>query len=266
MKSKLPLIALALLTHPAAAEVVTKTIDYRDGDVALQGFLAYDDAKARAGAPGVLIVHQWMGLSDNEKRRARMLARMGYVAFALDIYGKDDRPANRGEAGKYAGKYKSNRALYRQRLSAGLAELRKQTPGSKERVAAIGYCFGGTGVLELVRSGADVAGVVSFHGGLDSPSPADGKNIRAKILICHGADDPFVPAKDIDAMVKELNGAKVDWQMISYAGAVHAFTQKEAGDDKSRGAAYDEKADRRSWGHMRQFFFELFPAGGKKQK
>ena len=126
------------------------------------------------------------------------------------------------------------------------------------QVAAIGYCFGGTGVLELARSGADVNGVVSFHGGLDSPSPEDGKKIKAKILICHGADDPFVPAKDIQAMLAEFNAADVDWQMHVYSNAVHSFTQPMAGNDNSRGAAYNATADQRSWKAMQIFFNELF--------
>lgn len=139
----------------------------------------------------------------------------------------------------------------------GLEQLRAQQV-DKNKIAAIGYCFGGTGVLELARSGAEVSGVVSFHGGLDSPTPEDGKNIRAKLLICHGEDDPFVKTDDINAMKKELNDAKVDWQMISYSGAVHAFTQPMAGNDNSRGAAYNKSADIRSWQHMRSFFDELF--------
>ena len=140
----------------------------------------------------------------------------------------------------------------------GLNQLLAQTGVDEERIAAIGYCFGGTGVLELARSGAEVSGVVSFHGGLDSPSPEDGKNIRSKILICHGADDPFVPVADIDAFKKELNDAKVDWQMNYYSGAVHAFTQPMAGNDNSKGAAYNANADQRSWAAMNSFFKEIF--------
>jgi len=126
----------------------------------------------------------------------------------------------------------------------------------KDRIAAIGYCFGGTGVLELARSGADIAGVVSFHGGLDSAGPESGNQIKAKVLICHGADDPFVPREGIDAMIKEFNANDVDWQMIEYSGAVHSFTQPMAGNDPNAGARYDAAADYRSWGHMRLFFAE----------
>lgn len=236
------------------AEIRTEIVEYRDGDVTLEGFVAWDDA--RTGAPGVLVVHQWMGLTDYEKSRCRQLAELGYVAFAADIYGKGIRPDNPQDAGKQAGIFKTDRKLYRQRLNLGLDQLKARPSVSKEQLGAIGYCFGGTGVLELARSGADVSGVVSFHGGLDSPQPETGKNIRCSILVCHGADDPFVPEKDIDAFKTEMNSAKVDWQMDIYSGAVHSFTDPRAGNDNSRGAAYNEKADKRSWAAMKSFFME----------
>ena len=243
----------------ARGEIRTRAVDYQDGDTVLEGWLAYDDATT-AKRPGVLVVHQWKGLGDGEKQRAEMLARLGYVAFCADIYGKGVRPTANAEAGKEAGKYKQDRALLRQRVNAALAELRRQPLVDPARLAAIGYCFGGTTVLELARSGAEVAGVVTFHGGLDSPNPADGKHIKAKLLILHGADDPFVPAKDIEAFQKELREAGVDWQMIYYSGAVHSFTDASARGPASAGAAYNEAADRRSWAAMKQFFAELFDA------
>jgi len=246
---------------PAVAEIRTRNVEYRDGDLVLEGFVAWDSERMEQKSPGILVVHQWMGLTDYERQRCKQLAQLGYIAFALDIYGKGVRPENAQAAGKQAGIYKSDRALYRRRLNQGLKELRLQDGVDQKQVAAIGYCFGGTGVLELARSGADVRGVVSFHGGLDSPSPADGKNIQAKVLICHGADDPFVPAKDIEAIKAEFNQAGVDWQMIYYSDAVHSFTQSMAGNDKSRGAAYNERADKRSWLAMKSFFGELFGSG-----
>jgi len=240
------------------AEIKTKVVTYKDGDVVLEGFVAWDSEREAEKSPGVLISHQWMGLTDYEKGRCKQLAKLGYVAFALDVYGKDNRPANRGEAGKTAGGFKKDRALYRKRLQLGLEQLLAQPGVDSKQIAAIGYCFGGTGVLELARSGAAVNGVVSFHGGLDSPAPEDGKKIQSKILVCHGADDPFVPLADIDAFKKELNDAKVDWQMNYYSGAVHAFTQPMAGNDNSKGAAYNKKADQRSWSAMKSFFKEIF--------
>ncbi len=206
-------------------------------------------------------MHQWKGLTDYEKERARMLAEMGYVALAVDIYGKGIRPKDAKEAGAEAGKYKQDRKVLRSRVRAGLAALTKESLVDSGRVAAIGYCFGGTTALELARSGAEVAGVVSFHGGLDSPTPSDGKNIRCKVLVLHGADDPYVPAKDVEAFETEMRDGGVDWQMVKYGGAVHSFTEKHAGDSNSKGAAYNEKADRRSWAGMKQFFGEIFGKG-----
>ncbi|HVR72827.1 MAG TPA: dienelactone hydrolase family protein [Planctomycetota bacterium] len=266
MKSVLSIVVFVFLgLSPAAsrAALETRPVEYRDGDTTLIGYVALDPAKLRANAagvaPGVLIIHQWMGPTDYEKGRAHQLADLGYVAFVADIYGKDLRPKDRGEAAVAAGKFKTDRALFRKRLQLGFDQLRGHPKVDPARTAAIGYCFGGTGVLELARSGAAVSGVVSFHGGLDSPAPADGKNIKARVLVLHGADDPFVPADQIEAFKKELNDAKVDWQMVYYSGAVHAFTQKLAGNDKSTGAAYEEKADRRSWTAMRDFFDEVLP-------
>ncbi|MGB0766548.1 MAG: dienelactone hydrolase family protein [Phycisphaeraceae bacterium] len=269
MKRFAALLIGLTMTLPMLAEVKTKEVTYRDGDTTMTGYLAWNtktapqlqDGLPKPGAietPGVLIVHQWMGLTDYEKRRARELAALGYVAFAMDVYGTDFAPTNMQEASKASGKFKNDRMLFRQRLLSGLAVFSATTGLESRRIAAIGYCFGGTGVLELARAQASVAGVVSFHGGLDAPTPEDAKNIKAKVLVLHGADDPFVPREGIDAMKKSFDDAGVDWQMIEYSGAVHSFTQPMAGDDPSRGAAYDEKADRRSWQHMRVFFDEVF--------
>lgn len=258
MRTMLAIFLTMMMTSWVAAEIQTKSVDYSDGDVKLEGFVAFDPAKATKATPAVLVIHQWMGITDYEKNRCKQLAEMGYVAFAADIYGKGVRPTAVEEAMKQSSIYKKDRTLYRKRLNLGLEQL-KATPGvASSKIAAIGYCFGGTGALELARSGADIAGVVSFHGGLDAPTPADAKNIKAKVLICHGNDDPFVPVADIDAMKKSFNEAKVDWQMIYYSGAVHSFTQKMAGTDNSKGAAYNEKADLRSWAAMKSFFDETF--------
>lgn len=263
MKRILIALIASFVSATVFAEVQTKEITYKDGDTELRGHLAWDpELTPKLGnaegvsAPAVLIVHQWMGLTDYEKGRAEQLAKLGYVVFALDIYGVDHRPKDRSEAGARAGKYKNDRALFRKRLNLGLDQLTKLPQVDPKRVAAIGYCFGGTGVLELARSGADVTGVVSFHGGLDAPTPEDAKNIKCKVLVCHGADDPFVSQEGIDAMKQSFNAAKVDWQMIEYSGAVHAFTQPMAGDDNSKGAAYNKQADNRSWKHMKTFVNE----------
>ena len=239
------------------AAIQSKTIDYQQGDATLEGVLVWDDA-VQGPRPGVLVVHQWLGLTGYEKHRAEMLAKLGYTAFCADIYGKGIRPANTKEAGVQAMKYKSDRPLLRARVNAGLTVLEQSDLVDTNRVAAIGYCFGGTTVLELARSGANIAGIVSFHGGLDSPTPADGKNIKCKVLVCHGADDPYEKPDDFAAFQNELRAAHVDWELNEYGNAVHSFTQPMAGNDNSKGAAYNERADKRSWQAMKDFFAEIF--------
>jgi dienelactone hydrolase len=263
MKTQRALIFITSLLCYASlsqAEIKETVVEYQSGGVTCEGLHVVDAAKT-GKLPSVLIIHQWTGLSDNEKMRARMLAELGYNVFAADIYGKGIRPQP-PESGKEAGKYKSDRKLYRERMLSALEVLNKDARTDLAKVAAIGYCFGGTGVIELARSGAVMKGVVSFHGGLDSPSPADGKNIKGKVLALHGADDPFVPAKDISAFEQEMKDAKVDYKLVNYPGAVHAFTQKAAGSDNSKGAAYNEAADKASWEEMKAFFDRLFKTPG----
>ncbi|MCU0787738.1 MAG: dienelactone hydrolase family protein, partial [Verrucomicrobia bacterium] len=208
--------------------------------------------------PAVVIVHQWKGLTDYEKKRARMLAELGYVAFAADIYGKGVRAADAQEAGKLAGRYKQDLPLLRARVQAAVDFIQKNPLVQSGQVAAIGYCFGGTAVLELARSGADLKGVVSFHGGLGTAMPAGKGEVKCKVLVLHGADDPYAPAAEVTALQEELRKAGADWQLILYGGAVHSFTDWNAGSDNSRGAAYNERADQRSWAAMQQFLDELF--------
>jgi len=251
------ILALLALSGVAKAKLVTKMVEYRQGDAVLEGYLAYDDSIS-GKRPGVLVVHEWTGLGNYIKKRVDQLARLGYVAFGADIYGKGIRPATPEAAGREAGKYRSDRKLLRARAQAGLAELRRQPLVDPGRLAAIGYCFGGTTVLELARSGADLLGVVSFHGGLETPTPEDAKNIRAKVLALHGADDPHVPPQQVAAFLDEMRKGGVDWQMVFYGGAVHSFTNPDSGNDPSKGVAYNEKADRRSWEAMRVFFTEIF--------
>lgn len=252
-------MVVALLSCAGAnAALVEKAVEYECDGVKLEGFSVHDDALA-GKRPAVLVIHQWMGLTDNEKRRSRMLAEMGYNVLAADIYGKGVRPQSPADAGKMAGQFKGNRLLFRARLMAGLQALLKDERTDATKVAAIGYCFGGTGVLEMARAGAPVKGVVSFHGGLDAAEGFAAKpGGQTKILVLHGAADPHVPAAQVAAFEKEMDEAKVDWQFTAYSGAVHAFTQKEAGNDPSKGVAYHEAADRRSWEAMKGFFAELF--------
>jgi dienelactone hydrolase len=199
-----------------------------------------------------------MGHNPYVRKRAEQLAELGYVAFALDMYGKGVHVKDAQEAGKMASIYKNDRKLMRARAGAGLSVLVKQKSVDPKNIAAIGYCFGGTTALELARGGAALAGVVSFHGDLATPTPEDAKNIKGKILALHGADDPFVPEKVVEAFEQEMRKGGVDWELVKYGNAVHSFTNPDAGNDNSKGAAYNAKADHRSWQAMKDFFAEIF--------
>lgn len=246
-------LAITAFAHTAMAEITETPVEYKSAGATCEGIHVVDSTKT-GKLPSVLIVHQWTGVSENEKMRARMLAEQGYNVFVADIYGKGVRPPGPPLSAKEASKYKKNRPLYRERLNDALAQLVGEKETDTSKVAAIGYCFGGTGVLELARSGAAVKGVVSFHGGLDSPTPEDGKNIKGEVLALHGADDPNVPAADVKAFEDEMTAANVKYELVKYPGAVHAFTQKSAGNDNSKGVAYNAEADKKSWIAMMEFF------------
>jgi dienelactone hydrolase len=259
MKIILTFVSCLMAVHSIDAAIKTETIEYKEGETTLEGVLIYDDSIMNK-RPGILIAHQWKGLTDYERKRGEMLAKLGYVAFAADIYGKGTRPKDVQEAGQFATKYKNDRDLLRRRVKAGFEQLKKSRFVDPQKTAAIGYCFGGTTVIELARSGADIDGVVSFHGALATPTPEDAKNIKGKVLALHGADDPFVPAAEVQGFEEEMRKAKVDWQLVAYGNSVHSFTDWNAGNDNSKGAAYNEGADKRSWEAMKDFFAELFAA------
>lgn len=247
----IPSLILGLATALTVdAAVKTETVTYHDGPTILEGVVSYDDASTKP-RPGVLVVHEWTGINPYVKRRLEMLAQLGYVAFAADIYGRGVRPTSPAEAGAVAKVYKDDRALMRRRVRLGLAELKRQRFVQVKKTAAIGYCFGGTTVLELARDGADVRGVVSFHGGLSTPNPKDAKRIRGEVLIEHGAIDPNVPAEEVAAFEDEMKRAHVKYGLTRHAGAVHSFTNPDAGADVSKGAAYNAEADAKSWDEMR---------------
>jgi len=232
------------------AEIKEMDVEYTSGGEVMQGFVAYDASKT-GPRPAVMIVHDWNGLDGYEKSRAKQLAEMGYVAFAVDVYGKNSRPTNQQENAQQAGKYRSDRVLFRQRLADGHAAMLKQPGVDAARTAAIGYCFGGGAVLEMVRAGMPVAGVVSFHGSLSTNMPAPaGAAPKTKVLVAHAIQDPSVPWSDVTAFVEEMNGAKVDYQLLTFNEAVHPFTVP--------GPNYRADADRRSWAAMRSFFEEIF--------
>jgi dienelactone hydrolase len=249
--------AAAFLVNPAKAKA-GETVIYHDGDVELEGYWVPSQCGATEKAPAVLVIHQWRGLTGNEKYRADLLAKQCYNAFAVDMYGKGIRPDNNEDAGKQAAIYKNDSALARKRITAALDFVKKQPGVDADKIAAIGYCFGGTMALELARSGAEVKGVVSFHGGLSTPSPLTEPGIiKASVQIHHGADDTFVPPAEVKKFEEEMNTANADWSLTSYAHAVHSFTQKEAGNDPSKGMAYNEKADARSWAAASDFLSEV---------
>jgi len=250
------LLVLVMQPHVYAA-VKSQVVEYRDGDTVLEGYLAYDEA-IKEKVPVVLIVHEWTGLGSYMKKRAEQIAGLGYAAFAIDIYGKGIRPVNAQDAAKQAAMYRQDRQLMRRRALAGLEEAKKFSFVDAKRIAAIGYCFGGGVVLEMARSGADLKGAVSFHGNLDTPHPEDAKSIKAKILICHGADDPYTTPDQVVAFENEMRAAHVDWQLNIYGNAVHSFTNPDSGNDPAKGVAYNRQADMRSWEAMKAFFKEIF--------
>jgi dienelactone hydrolase len=261
MKQLFALIAFTLCLVPFTPAIAGETMIYHDGDVELEGYWQASSCSAAQHypAPTILVIHQWMGLTENEKMRVEMLSQNCFNAFAIDMYGKDIRPANTDEAGKQATIYKSDSALARKRVTAALDFVKTLPNVEANKIAVIGYCFGGTMALELARSGADIKGAVSFHGALATPVPVEKAGIiKASIQVHHGADDPLVPPPEVDGFVKEMNAANADWIMTHYAHAVHAFTQKEAGSDPSKGIAYNEKADKRSWQATLDFFKEVF--------
>ena len=261
--SRLTLAGLALGAAVALnAKIVTKPVAYEHAGTKLEGYLAYDDAKTSPDkkSPGVLVVPEWWGLTGYAKGRAEQLAQLGYVAFAVDMYGAGVTTEDPKRAGELAGQF-YGKPLMAERAQAGLDQMLATGLVQTGKVAAIGYCFGGSTVQALAYSGAPLAGIVSFHGGL-IPVPADAAaKTKAKILVCHGAVDPFISAADLGAFTKAMNDGKFDYQFVSYAGAVHAFTNPGADAiAKASGlpVAYNAAADRRSWGHMQQFLKEVF--------
>jgi dienelactone hydrolase len=248
-------IIFAVLLSFSSMHSQLKLINYADGNQKLIGLSAKPD-KALPSKPGVLILPAWKGIDNNSKQSAQELAALGYHAFVADIYGEGNYPADSQAAGKLSGYYKSNIEKYQLRISLALEQLVK-AGANPDNIAVIGYCFGGTGALEAARAKLPVKAVVAFHGGLSKDEKRPNEKILSKVLVCHGADDPFVPETEVEAFRQEMKAREADWQLIYYADAVHSFTEEEAGTDKSKGAAYNEKADKRSWSNMLIFFNEV---------
>jgi dienelactone hydrolase len=238
------------------APVNTATARYASGDTELEGFFAAP-SDLDAPRPGVLVLHDWFGPVDHVKVRAQMLARLGYVALAGDIYGADTRPSSNEEASSLAGRYYGDVELFRARVLANLDALRADPRVDASRIAIMGYCFGGSAALEAARAGADVRGVVAFHGGLGTSAPAEPGSITASVLVLTGAEDPVVPTEAVDTFEDELRNAGVtDWQVTSYSGAMHAFAVPDT-NAPEMGAAFQETANRRSWRAMEDFLEEV---------
>ena len=252
----IPLVILALWAGSARAEITTSVVDYQHDGTRLRGYLAYDGA-VKDKRPGVLVIHEWWGLNDFAKSKARELAAMGYVAFAADMYGDGITTTEAAKAKELATPF-GDRNLRRGRVRAAFDQLRAHPLADPDRIAAIGFCFGGTSVLELAYSGAPVRGVVSFHGGLTAPAEEDLGGISSAFLVLHGADDPMVPPSAIEAFQAGMRKSGADWQMVYFGSAVHAFTNPDAGRAGIDGVAYNEKAAKRGWAYMKDFFDELF--------
>jgi dienelactone hydrolase len=251
------ILAAALLVAPgtAGAAVKTKVIEYEYDGVKLKGYLAYDDA-GTGKRPGVLVFHEFWGLDSYAKKRAEQLAELGYVAFCPDMYGDGKVAEHPAEAAKMAGTVRENEKGWLGRAEAGLKALRSQSQVDGDKVAAIGYCFGGSTALKLALSGSPLKAVVTFHGALPVPTAAEAKAIKARVLVCHGSDDPFIPAETVSKFKEALDAAKVNYQFESYPDAVHSFSVPEADKRGLKGMAYNEAADKKSWQQMKTVLSE----------
>lgn len=259
MRYALLALAAAMISGTSARGAIhTETVKYKAGTIEAVGYLAYDDSKP-GKRPGIVVVPEWWGMTDYPKHRAQQLAELGYVALAADMYGNGMTTDDPNQAGQWSGALRNgDRKELRARVMAALNQLKSNPHVDANKTAAIGYCFGGTTVLELARMGADVRGVVSFHGGLSTQSPAQAGQVKAKVLACHGADDKFESPEEVAAFQDELRKAKVDWQFNVYCDAVHAFTNPDADRHHIPGIAYNKEADERSWRAMQDFFNEIF--------
>jgi dienelactone hydrolase len=261
MKSKyiVFLFALALLAAavPARAAVVTETVTYQHEGQTLEGMLAWDDAISGT-RPGILVVHEWWGLNDYVRDRAKMLAVLGYVAFAPDMYGVGKVTEHPSQAGEWMKMITENVDFWRKRALAGLAALKKSKYVDRDRLAAIGYCFGGSTVQQLAYAGASLRGIVSFHGSPLLPRENEIDRVKARFLICHGAADPFTKPEQLQKYISKMGTSGLDWRLIVFGGARHSFTNPDADARGMDALAYNQNADVRSWAYMKMFFEEIF--------
>jgi dienelactone hydrolase len=258
---KLAILMLILLgsfiTH---AEIIGTVVEYTANNVALKGYIAYDNS-LKEKRPAIIVVHEWWGVTDYPKKRAEMLASLGYVAFAVDMYGDGKVADNPGDAQKFAGESTKDLSLLKAKFTAAIELLKKNEHVDSTRIAAIGYCYGGGVVLNMARAGIDLKGVVSFHGSLATTTPAEKGNVKAKILVCNGGADKFISENDIKNFKQEMKAADVDFKFLSYKGALHAFTNPaatELGKKFNMPIAYNESGDKKSWKEMRRFLKTIF--------
>jgi dienelactone hydrolase len=252
-RSVIAMATLTLSAGLASAGVVTKTIDYEYDGTKLKGFLAYDDS-VKEKRPGVLVVHEWWGLNDYAKERCKKIAELGYVGFAVDMYGDGNVTTHPEDAGKMATAVRNNLKLWRGRAEAGLKQLTSQPNVDPSRIAAIGYCFGGSTCLQLAYSGADLKAVATFHAALPTPSPEEAKAIKPRLLICNGADDTFISEKSINNFKEALDKAGAKYVFENFRGAVHSFTVPGADKEGLKGMKYNKDADEQSWRMMQELF------------
>lgn len=258
---KLALLALALAIPVAAsAKIVGKVVEYKAGDITLKGYLAYDNS-IKGKRPGIIVVHEWWGLTDYPKKRAEMLAKLGYVALAADMYGDGKTVDNPGDAQKSAGESMKDVSLFKSKFLAAVDFLKQDEHTNPAQIGAMGYCYGGGVVLNMARAGVDLKGVVSFHGSLGAVIPAEKGNVKAKILVCSGAADKFISDKDVATFKQEMKDVGADMKYVAYEGALHAFSNPDAtalGKKFNIPIAYNEKADKGSWKEMQKFFKAIF--------
>jgi dienelactone hydrolase len=254
------ILMLMMLVTSALAEIRGEPVDYKAGDVTMKGYLAYDDS-ITGKRPGILVVHEWWGHDEYARRRARMLAELGYTALAVDMYGEGKQANHPDDAGKFSGEIRKNMELGRERFLAAMKVLKENGFTDAERIGAIGYCFGGSVVLQMARDGMDLAGVASFHGGLTTSAPARPGAVRAKILVLHGADDQFIAPEQIEDFKREMEAAGATYRFITYPGAKHSFTNPDADTYAEKfkiPLGYSADGDKKSWSEMQSFFKDIF--------
>ena len=272
MRLLISLVVIFIFCHPANSSeqqnrvanddsLITEEVNYGSDETQLTGYLAYDKS-VNTKRPGIIVVHEWWGHNEYARKRAVMLAKLGYIAFAVDMYGDGKLAKHPSDAGKFMKEVTNNMSLADKRLNAALDVLKNQPLVDNGKIAAIGYCFGGAMVLHLARSGVDIDGVVSFHGSLGTQSPAKKGGVKAKVLVFNGKDDPFIPREQVHAFLEEMNAAKVDFEFVDYPNVKHSFTNPRADEYRKEfdltALEYNKQADEDSWNRMQEFFIQIF--------